>query len=250
LLIYDIALRIIEKGSDMPKSPQLTVEPRTLVGHRVNQLRHQGKIPANIYGNKIKSVSVQIEWATFAKLYSQIGETTLLELSVSGEPKSRHALISQLQRHPVTGKVLHIDFHQVALTEKVTATIPLEYLGEAPAVKEQGGILVHVISDLKVEALPTELPDKFTVDLSKLKAIGDSLTLKDLGIDRAKFNMSLDDDSTIVTIQAPKEEEVEVAPIEAAATVTEAAPVEGEAPAPADPKATDKAAPAKSETKK
>jgi large subunit ribosomal protein L25 len=222
----------------MAKAPQLSVTKRTLTGRKVKLLRRQHQIPANIFGKKITSTPITLDSLVFKKLFQSAGETTLLELNLEGETKPRPVLIASVQHHPVTGEFIHVDFHQVDLTEKVTAKVPLEFVGESPAVKEQGGVLVHVISEIEVEALPAELPDSFKVDLSALKAIGDSLTLAELKLDRSKVTIDLDDSETIVTIQAPKEEEVEeVAPTPAEAEVTGQTPTPAEGETPVEAKA-------------
>lgn len=220
----------------MSKMPQVKVEKRQLTGRKVKLLRRQGKVLGNIFGKKITSTAIQMDALDFTKLYHEVGETTLLDLQITGEAKSRPVLIANIQRHPVTDQIIHVDFHQVDLAEKVTANVPLEFVGESPAVKEQGGILVHVVTEIEVEALPAELPDKFIVDISKLANLGDSLTLKELNLDRSKVTIELADDTTIVTIQAPKEEEVVEAPVVPAEGEAAPAPVEGEAAPAGEPK--------------
>jgi large subunit ribosomal protein L25 len=213
----------------MSKMPQVKVDKRQITGRKVKLLRRQGKVLGNVFGKKITSIAIQMDSPDFTKLYHEVGETTLLDLQITGEAKSRPVLIANIQRHPVTNQIIHVDFHQVDLAEKVTANVPLEFLGESPAVKEQGGILVHVVTEIEVEALPAELPDKFIVDISKLANLGDSLTLKELNLDRSKVTIDLADDTTIVTIQSPKEEEVVEAPAVPAEGEAAPAPAEGEA---------------------
>jgi len=211
----------------MTKMPILNVSKRTQFGRKIKQLRVQGKIPGNVFGKSIPSFAITLDPDSFTKIFKIAGETSIIDLQVEGVAKSHPVLISNRQRHPVTNRILHVDFHEVSLTEKVTVSVPLEFVGESPAVKEKGGILVTVIHEIEVEALPTELPDKFTVDLATLKDIGNSLTLKDLQLDQHKYSVSLAADATLVTIQSPKEEEVAPAPAvaEAVAAPTEGVPV-------------------------
>ena len=211
----------------MTKRQLLTAENRSLSGRKVKGLRRQGKIPANIFGKKVKSLSVQVDSLEFTKLFAKVGETALLDLQVNSEKAARPVLVASIQRHPVSNQILHIDFHEVALNEKVTAAIPVELVGEAPAVKDHGGIVVHPISEITVQALPTDLPEKFELDLSILLNIGDAFTLDQLSYDKAKVEVTLDPSTVLVTIQAPKEEVVEV-PVAAEIPV---APTEGEAEA-------------------
>ena len=126
----------------MSKSPTLKVSPRIITGRKVKSLRRESILPANIFGNKVKSTSIKIALAEFSKLYQQVGETAVINLNVDGEKTPRPVLISHVHNHPVTGVPLHVDFHQVDLKVKVTATVPVEIIGESPAIKEKGGVLV------------------------------------------------------------------------------------------------------------
>jgi large subunit ribosomal protein L25 len=130
--------------------------------------------------------------------------------------------------------MLHVDFHEVDLKQKTTATVPLKAVGESEAVKS-GMVLVMMKNELEVEALPTDLPDVIEVDITGLTEVGMSILAKDLKFDRSKVTVELGDDEVIATIQEPaKEEVVEVAPVEGeAAAEGEAKPAEGE-PAPAE----------------
>lgn len=207
--------------------PTLDAQLRSVTGRKVKQLRAEKKTPGNIFGKKITSTAIVVEDRTFEKLFRTAGTTSLVDLSVAGEKSVRPVLVSQVQRHPVTDRILHIDFRQVDLAEKVTATIPLRTVGEAPAVRDKGAILVVVHPELQIEALPMDLPDRLEADVSVLTEIGDSIHVRDLKVDRSKVTIDLAEDETVVIAQEPKKEE-EVVPAPAAA---EAAPAEGEAPA-------------------
>ena len=185
--------------------PTLKVEPRSILGRKVKTLRREGKLPANIFGKKIKSQPVSVDYAEFSKLFRKVGETALVDLKVETEEKSRPVLIANLTRHPVTGNYLHADFHQVDLTEKVTAAIPVRIVGESPAVKDKGAVLLAVISEIEVKALPADLPDHFEVKIDKLSEFGDSVLIKDLKIP-AGVDLLTGPEETVVTVQQPKEE--------------------------------------------
>lgn len=206
--------------------PTLEAQPRRITGRKVKQLRTAKNIPGNIFGKKISSTAVTIDQRAFEKLFRTAGSTSLVDLSVTGEKTVRPVLVAQVQRHPVTDRILHVDFRQVDLAEKVTATIPLRLVGEAPAVKDKGAILVTVHPELTIEALPMDLPDHLEVDVTGLTEFGQSIHAKDIAVDRSKVTIDLADDETIMIVQEPKKEE-EVAP----APVAEAAPAEGEVPA-------------------
>ena len=159
---------------------KLTVEKRKITGRKVKKLRKEGILPANIYGGKIKSLAVQVPLKDFLPIYQKVGETGVVEVKVVGEDKIRPSLIHNVQFDPVSGQPLHADFHQVSLTEKITATIPVEIVGKSPAVEQKIGVLIQPLNEVEVEALPTELPDQFTVDISSLKEVDQAITVGDL----------------------------------------------------------------------
>lgn len=211
---------------------KLTTQKRDLIGRKVKSLRRQGIIPANVFGKKVDSVSIQVKAPEFFKLFHQAGETNLIELTIEGVSGVRPVLISSIHRDPVTNQIIHVTFHQVDLKEKVTATVAFKVTGESPAVKEKGGVLLVAISEVEVEALPTDLPDEIVIDISKLADIGSSILAKDLSIDRSKVKINLQDEDTIVVIQEQKAEEEAPAPAtEAASGEAPAEGKEGEAPA-------------------
>lgn len=186
----------------------LLAKPRTVIGRQVKQLRTAGLIPGNIYSKGQESLALSVDAKTFLKTYGQTGETALVDLTVEGETKARPVLVRGVSRHPVSGAIIHIDFHQVNLKEKITAMIPVESIGESEAIKN-GGVLVLPYSEIEVEALPTDLPEKFEVDISKLAAIGDTVTIADLSYNRQAVEIQLAQDDVVATVQAQEEEQVE-----------------------------------------
>lgn len=192
---------------------KLQAKERKIFGRKVKQLRKQGKIPANIFGPKTKSKAVTLDGSKFIEIFKQVGETGIIDLSVEGEKSPRPILISNLHLDPVTDSILHADLHQVDLKTKTTAEVQVETIGESPAVKT-GGILVLLKNEIEVEALPEDLPDKIELDVSSLNNIGDSLLSKDININREKITLQISDDEPIVTIQEPAPEEEIPVPVE------------------------------------
>lgn len=207
----------------MAKKISLKCEKRKVLGRQVKKLRREGILPANIYGKEIKSQAVQLTRIDFMKAYQEAGETSLVELEVGGKKPGLPVLIHSPQVDPVTGDFLHVDFHRVSLKEKVTTMIPVELVGKAPAAESGEGVLITILSELEVEALPTDLPDKFEVDISKLEKIDDAVRIKEIKVDKKKVAILANENQIVVKIEKPIEEE-EVKPVE------EEAPVEGEAP--------------------
>ncbi len=183
-------------------------EKRTVVGRKVSRLRLSGKIPANMYGNGKDSTPLTLDAKEFTKLYASAGETTLLDLMLTGEKTGYPVLIRDVSFHPVTDAIVHVDFEQVSLKEKVHATIPVEVIGESQAVKD-GAVLVVVHNEIEIEALPTDLPEKFIINIEKLAKIGDDILLEDIAVDRSIISIEMEPTEVIATVQAQEEEKVE-----------------------------------------
>jgi len=164
------------------KSVLLTAFPRTLTRRSgVKKLRQSGKIPAIIYGRHSQPQNLEINVKDIEHLiHHSVSENVLVDLSVSGDPKpKRLALVQQVQHHALSGKVLHVDLHEVAETETVTVMVPVESFGDAVGVKNGGGVLEHVLFKIKVKALPKDLPEVITVDVTNLE-IGQSIHVGDI----------------------------------------------------------------------
>lgn len=207
----------------------LDAEKRSLVGRKVKNLRNKGLLPANMFGRGVKSESLQVKLANFQDIFKKAGETGLLYLSIkNGRVEQKPVLVSNVQLDPVSGTPIHVDFHQVDLKEKVTAEVPVEITGEAPAEKGGIGTVVQYIDKIQVEALPTALPEKFVVDVSNLAEVDQAIYVKDLALDKAKVDIKADEKGIVVKVEPPQKEEVAPPPV---AEV----PVEGEVPAEVTP---------------
>lgn len=202
----------------------LKAEKRKIVGRKVKILRKEGILPANVYGKKVKSESVQVKLSEFEKVFKAVGSTGLVELVVDN--KKRPVLVHDIQVDPVTDNFLHADFLQVDLKQKVTAFVPVELTGEAPAEKLGLGTVVQHLDEVEVEALPTDLPEKFEVDLSKLEEVDAAIFVKDLGVDTKKVTIQNEPDQMIAKVEPLRKEEEVVAPVEEEAA--EGEEVEGE----------------------
>lgn len=211
------------------KRPELKVEKRTIVGKKVKKLRKEGLLPASIYGKDIKSFSVQANLKEVVSLLGKVGETGLVDLAVAGEEKSRVALLKNPQYDPVSDQLVHLDLHEVKLTEKVTVVVPVELTGEAPAVERGEGILIHVLNEIEIETLPTELPEKFIADVGRLEKVGDAVMVKELGIDRTKITTEVTDETVIAKVEPLAKEEVVEKPAEAVPAEGAVPVAEGEA---------------------
>lgn len=159
------------------KRYNLKVEKRTVLGKQVKALRRAGILPCNIYGKDLESTAVQVPEKDFLVVFKEAGETGLVDIELGD--KKTPVLIHNMQKN-FRGKILHADFFQVNLKEKVKTMVPLEVVGEPAAVLEKIGILMNIISEVEVEALPAELPEKIEVNVEHLANIDDQITVADL----------------------------------------------------------------------
>lgn len=182
----------------------LKVEKREILGKKVKHLRNKGILPANVFGNRKSSLAISVNLADFEKVYREVGETGLIDILV--EDTKVPALVSNVSFNPVSGKILHVDFRQVDLKEKITANVPVELIGESPAEKQGLGVAVSYLTELEVEALPSDLPERFTIDISKLTEIDQSISVKDVQLD-SKVKITLDPETIIVKIEEQSKQE-------------------------------------------
>ena len=232
------------------KKYTLHAEKRTLVGRKVKNLRKAGKLPATVYGKKVASQSLTVGSDDFLKVYKSAGETGLVELLIEGKkgssglPAGRQVLIHTVQRHAVTHAPLHVEFLQVDLKEKVKTRVPLAFIGTPPAVSQKIGILLTVLDEVEVEALPTDLPEHIEVDVSGLDAVNQELKIADVKIPSGVTVLS-DAGLTVVKIGSVVSKEAEAQAAADAAAAAAAAPAEGAAgtvaPTAETPKPTDAA---------
>lgn len=162
------------------KRPEVKVEKRKLVGRKVKSLRKDGIFPANIYGKKVKSVAVQLPYKDFQKVFKEVGETGLVDVLVAGEV--RPSLIHNVQYDYLNKVALHADFYQVDLKTKVKTMVPVVAAGVAKAVSDKLGLLLQPLSEIEIEALPTDLPEKIEVDVTALAVVDAQITIAELKV--------------------------------------------------------------------
>lgn len=187
----------------------LTIQARDM-GISPDTLREEGKIPAVFYGPKEPSTPITIDRREFEKVWREAGETTVVVLK--GVAEDKEVLIHEVAFHPVTDIVQHVDFYVVEKGKKVQTHVPIEFVGESPAVKA-GANLVKVMYEVEVEALPKDLPHVIEIDISKLETINTSIAIKDIAAMPGVEIMGNPEDS-IVSVAEAKEEEIET-PVEA-----------------------------------
>lgn len=210
----------------------LTVEKRDIVTN-LSGLRTKGFIPAVFYGHKQASTPISIKEVDFLKVWKQAGESSVIHLT--GKDIDHEVLIQDIDLDPVTDNVRHADFYVIEKGKKVKVHIPLEFTGIAPAVKDLGGILVKVLHELEIEAMPKDLPHNLSVDVSSLATLEDRIFAKNVVLP-AGVTLLTNPDEVIASVAQAVEEVVEVAPVDLTAIEVEKKGKEvkeGEAEAPA-----------------
>ncbi|HEX7976683.1 MAG TPA: 50S ribosomal protein L25, partial [Anaerolineales bacterium] len=194
----------------MAKEVVMQATLRQVKGKQVKALRRGGQLPAIIYGHGFKPISISLNMHDASRVLPTITSSHLVVVEVDGV---RHTtLVRDRQRHPVLGNLVHVDFLEVSLTEKLHTAVVIVQQGESPAVKNFNAVIVSQIERLEVEALPSDLPERFTVNLSVLQKVGDAIHVRDL-IVPAGVEILSDLDDIVVLAMSQAAEEVEEAPV-------------------------------------
>src|SRR3989344_903111 len=180
----------------------IKAKKRTVFGNANSALRRAGQVPCVLYGHKIDNSNLVVDISEFGKIYRKAGETTLIDLEIEGGATQK-VLIQDLQVDPLSGKVIHIDFHGINMSEKLEVAVPLKSVGESLAVKEQGGILVKTMDELKVRCLPADLVHEIEVNISSLATLGSHLRVKDIVLPKG-LEAVQEPNETVITITEPR----------------------------------------------
>ncbi len=179
-------------------------------------------LPAVVFGKETGSIPITLDQKEFEKVYRKAGETALIDVAINKQ-KPVKALVTETDIDPVSDQILHVNLHAVSLTEKATATIPFKIIGESPIVESGKGMLLTILDEVDVEALPQDLPAEIKIDVSDLTEIDQGIVVGDLPVDREKVDIKQDPEDLVVKIEHPEmeeEEEEEVTiPIEEAVEV-------------------------------
>jgi large subunit ribosomal protein L25 len=156
----------------------LDVQERTIFGKKLGALRRSGITPLHIYGGGAPSLSLQVETSTLIQTLAQVGRTRPLTIRAGGD--EHFVMVREVQFHPVTDRLLHVDLIQISQTQLVQATVPIVFEGEAPGARSSDAMLVQDLHEVQVEALPLDLPTSFRVDISILANVDSSIHVRDL----------------------------------------------------------------------
>jgi len=216
----------------MAQQTELEISPRQVLGKATKRLRKAGIIPANIFGHHEEPQAVQIDAIAFKRLQRSHRLTSLLSLRMPGASDGQTALIRHVQHDPRTGNVIHVDFFRISVTERINVKVPLRFVGEAPAVKNEGGVLLHLLDALEVECSAADIPEYLEVDVTPLAEIDDIIHARDVPLP-ANFKLITDPGEGIAKVAATRAELPEEAAAEEAAAEGVAAPEAG-TPEPAE----------------
>lgn len=213
----------------------ISARPRAVQGKKVAVLRRKGILPANIYGHNVVSTAIELDQHDMALLLRRAGRTHLLSVSIEGEREPRNVLVRQVQREPTSDLILHIDFFQVSMREKLTVTIPVLLTGHAPVLDETDATVVQTLDSVQVECLPADIPESLTADASSLTSTTSNIHVSDLQVP-ANVTVLTDADVVVasVTLAVVEVEEEPVAEETAEGeteATEEATAEEGEQPA-------------------
>jgi large subunit ribosomal protein L25 len=216
---------------------ELKVAPREVLGKKVRALRREGLTPANIYGSKVDSTAVQVSTEELRHVLKTAGRNDIVYLRLDGD-EPRPTFVRDIHQNPVTDAILHVDFLQISLRDKVRADVPIHLVGLSPAVDTLDGILMHGLDHVSVEALPTEVPSFLELDVSSLVEINQALHVSDLELPE-EVTLLTDQEQVVAKVAPPAVEpepeiEEEEEGVEGEAAEEEGAGEEGEAEAPAE----------------
>lgn len=205
--------------------------------------RTAGLIPSVLYGHSVEPQIFWVKYLDFSKLYAKAGESSIISLTPD-KGKTANVLIQVVQRDPLSSRFTHIDFYQVRMDEKLETNVPLEFIGEAPAVREAGGILVKTLEEVEISCLPKDLPHSITVDIAILKTFDNQIKVRDLPFPTG-VEVLTDAETMVALVEAPRteaemaalDEKVEADVTKVEGVVKEVAPSEGAALAAEKPEA-------------
>jgi large subunit ribosomal protein L25 len=186
---------------------ELTLDPREAQGKANKRLRREGFVPGVVYGKGEGSTNVQVEAKTFEVLYRAAGKTSVVKFRLPGASRATSGFIKSVQRHPLSGQAIHVDYYLVNLDVEMEVDVPLVFTGEAPAVEETGGTLLHNLSSVRVKALPADIPHEITVNVATLVSLDVAIHVRDLSLNRDRVHVLTDGETLVATVVPPRVEE-------------------------------------------
>lgn len=187
----------------------ISLDPRTLTGKKVKNLRKAGIIPVHLYGQGVESQALQCEAKTLFRILSQAGMNTPITVSISGQDDEKLTFIREIQWHPVRGELLHVDFLNVDVANEITTAVPITLTGDAPAVHTvPDSSVVQLMREVEVRALPLDVPSEITADIGLIQEAGDVVRLGDVALPEGVVFLA-DEDEAIARLEIARAEIVE-----------------------------------------
>lgn len=183
----------------------LKATKREIVGRKNYTARLEGNVPAVVYGADIQPESIMLDGSAFSRTLKQAGESTIIDLAVEGIAQPIKVLIQDVQRHPLSGDAIHVDFRQVNMNKPIEAKIGLNFIGTSAAVYALGGTLVKSLEEIEVRCLPAKLVHELDVDISTLKTFDDAIKIQNIVVPEG-MEVLTDADFTVATVEAPRSE--------------------------------------------
>ena len=181
----------------------LKLEPRNLTGKKVRRLRRAGIIPVHVYGADIEPASLQVAERELNRLLPRVGANIPVSVEYDGQDEENICFVREVQRHPVSDEVIHVDFMRVDVTRAVSAEVPLTLIGTSAAVSQMAGTLLQSVQTLLIEALPMNMPAEIPVDISVLSDLDSSLAVRDISVPGDVIVLN-DPDDAVIRVAAPR----------------------------------------------
>lgn len=207
------------------KETKLIAKTREAKGSSsAGRLRRTGWFPAVVYGEGRPGLDIQLNEHDFVvMLRTHRSENMIVDLAVEGKEQPVKVMLKAMQHHPLTGRIIHVDFCEVSMTRKIEIEVPVKLVGVPAGVANEGGILEHVLRTLDVQCLPGDMVDEFELDVADLH-VGKTLRVRDVKIDAAKYKVLSDPDQVVAAVAVPRTEEEEKAAADAEAETAAAGP--------------------------
>ena len=186
----------------MPDDATLRAATRSITGSAVKRLRREGMLPCNVYGRGVDSITIQTPLVELQRVFRSVDRNAVVQMEIDGSEDTTPVVLREVQRHPVSGELLHVDFYQVDLTRMIHSEARLHLVGVPEAVA-LGGTLVQSLEYLPLEALPREMPSELEVDVSGMSEFGDSILVRDITLPPGVRALA-DDAVGIATVLAPR----------------------------------------------
>ena len=209
--------------------PSIRLSPRNVTGKHVKRLRRRGMVPVHVYGRDLAPEALQVEAQVLRRILPRVGTNVPLSVEVEGQKGENICFVREVQRHPVTEDVLHVDFLRVDVSRTIRAEVPIVITGSAPAVRNMGGTLLQALQNVLVESLPMNVPPSVEIDVSELDDFEKAIYVREVSVDPS-VTVLTDANELIARVSQPRIEVVEEEEVPEEEAVEDGeAPAEGEA---------------------